>query len=369
MADVLFVTWDGGGNLPPALGLATELTARGHAARFLGHAQQRWTIEAAGFAFAPYTHARSWSSTEPTSSLSGPARIFAMFTDAGPGVDLLEDLTRQPADLVVIDCMSLGALAAAERAGLRRAVLAHTYYRYLTHVWSRGPIGAIARVRGQNPRQLWAGADLHLVASDRGLDPAQDQDLPASVRHIGVVQEAPIPARGRAGEPGADVLVSLSTTYFPGQDRALQRILDALAPLPLHAIVTTGEAVDPGPLRVPDNVEVHRLLPHAQVMPFVRLVIGHGGHATTMRALSHDLPLLVMPMHPMLDQKMIGQSVQRQGAARVLPKTASPERIRNTVQNLLAPGRHRSAAAVLGERLRAQNGAMNGTDQLVRMLP
>ena len=34
MSEILFVTWDGGGNVPPALGIATELAARGHTVRF-----------------------------------------------------------------------------------------------------------------------------------------------------------------------------------------------------------------------------------------------------------------------------------------------------------------------------------------------
>jgi len=31
-------------------------------------------------------------------------------------------------------------------------------------------------------------------------------------------------------------------------------------------------------------------------MPEVSLVVGHGGHGTTMQALAHDLPVLLMPM-------------------------------------------------------------------------
>jgi hypothetical protein len=34
--DALFVTIDGGGNLPPALGIAREIVRRGGTARFLG---------------------------------------------------------------------------------------------------------------------------------------------------------------------------------------------------------------------------------------------------------------------------------------------------------------------------------------------
>ena len=47
--DALFVTVDGGGNLPPALGIAREIVRRGGSARFLGHEPQRLLIERAGF--------------------------------------------------------------------------------------------------------------------------------------------------------------------------------------------------------------------------------------------------------------------------------------------------------------------------------
>jgi hypothetical protein len=51
MSEILFVTWDGGGNVPPATGIATELAARGHAVRFLGH-QGKAIREARGAASA-----------------------------------------------------------------------------------------------------------------------------------------------------------------------------------------------------------------------------------------------------------------------------------------------------------------------------
>jgi UDP:flavonoid glycosyltransferase YjiC (YdhE family) len=91
MAEILFVTWDGGGNVPPALGLAAELLARGHTVRFLGHAQQRRSIEEAGFGFAAYAHARPWSSTEPNAGLPGAARMRAR-SGAVIGADRLAPL-------------------------------------------------------------------------------------------------------------------------------------------------------------------------------------------------------------------------------------------------------------------------------------
>ena len=57
MSQIAFVTWNGGGNLGPALAIARELRRRGHRAAFLGQETQRPAIEAAGHAYR--LHARS----------------------------------------------------------------------------------------------------------------------------------------------------------------------------------------------------------------------------------------------------------------------------------------------------------------------
>jgi UDP:flavonoid glycosyltransferase YjiC (YdhE family) len=369
MASLLFVTWDGGGNLPPALGIAAELHARGQEVRFLGHEQQREAVEGAGLRFEAYRHARPWSSTAPVDGLRGAATIFSMFTDWGPGQDLLASIGREPADLVVIDCLLLGALHAADRAGLRRAVLVHTFYQYLAAKWSRGPVGILGRAKGQHPVRLWSAADLVLIATLADLDPAARRGLPDHFLYIGPVVHTGNPRP--VSEPGdtPQVLVSLSTIYYPGQLKALQSILDALAGLPVRAVVTTGPAIDPGQLRPPANARLHRYLPHHEVMPEVSLVICHGGHATTMRALAHNRPALIMPMHPMLDQPMIAKAVHEQGAATVLRKTAAPGQIRDAIQSLLAAGPHRHAAEQLGAKIRDHDAAATAADRLTRLLP
>ena len=40
MTRFAFVTWDGGGNVPPAVGIAQELVLRGHEVVFLGYEVQ-----------------------------------------------------------------------------------------------------------------------------------------------------------------------------------------------------------------------------------------------------------------------------------------------------------------------------------------
>ena len=106
MADILFVTWDGGGNVPPATAIAAELRRRGHRTRFVGHAAQRAPLEAQGFEVEPTTHARPFAADNPQSVLA----TIRMFGDRGLGRDAHAALARRPADLVVVDCLLLGAM-------------------------------------------------------------------------------------------------------------------------------------------------------------------------------------------------------------------------------------------------------------------
>src|SRR5947209_10850667 len=182
MAEVLFVTWAGGGNVPPALGIAVELRERGHKVRFLGHAEQRPALEGAGFAFEAYRSVVPWTSTEIAAGPKGALKMLSVFTDAGPGTDMLASVEREPADLVVIDCLLFGALDAAAKAGLRRAALLHTFYGFMKKCWTRSPMAVGARIKRRNPSRLWADTDVALVTALAELDPGTG-DMSQPFRH------------------------------------------------------------------------------------------------------------------------------------------------------------------------------------------
>jgi UDP:flavonoid glycosyltransferase YjiC (YdhE family) len=365
MARILVVTWDSGGNVPPMLGIAAELLRRGHQVRVLGHPQQREVVAAAGLTFIPYRTALPWAPRVATTETRVLLRfIFGPFTDPRLGRDVRDEIRREPVDLVLVDSMALAAVRASEQAHVPTAVLMHTFHWYHTHEWSRSPIGVVAAMRGVRPGRLWNAADRVLVATDSALDPATERQLPANVRYAGVVQ-APIQPRVRQGKPL--VLVSLSTIFFEGLEETLQAILDALAVLPVRGVVTTG-AVAPGVLRAPANVEVHQYIPHDEIMPSVSMVVGHGGHSTTMRTLAHGVPLLILPMNRVTDQPMIGKAIAKLGAGRVLPKTASSAAIRTAVQSVLEEPSYRHAAEAIGTRLRSKDGATGAADELESLL-
>src|SRR5450759_401890 len=51
MTRFAFVTWDGGGNVTPAVGMAQELVSRGHDVVFIGYEVQRKRFEGKGLEF------------------------------------------------------------------------------------------------------------------------------------------------------------------------------------------------------------------------------------------------------------------------------------------------------------------------------
>lgn len=368
MPDFLFATLDAGGNLPPALGIARKLVRNGHRVRFLGEQQQAGPIEAAGAEFRAYDHSAPMDPADHMSTLQQISMMVSVFTDAGIARDVVEEARRDPPDVVIVDCLLLGAIDAATRAGLRTVVLVHSFYAFFDGPFRRTPITAVIAARGLGPRRVMKRAERILVCSDPHLDPAGGMNGNGKVVWSGAVVDVERPATPAPPGLWPRVLVSLSTTAFPGQEAFLQRALDAVADLPVEVVVTTGPAIDPAGFKAPPNTIVHRYLPHRDVMPECSAVIGHGGHATTMLALAHGLPLVIAPMHPMLDQRMVGKAVQDAGAGLLIKASSSPEEIARAVRTVVDSAIFRSAASGVGRRIREADGAGTGAQLLTEMI-
>jgi hypothetical protein len=326
----------------------------------LGHPTQRAEVEAAGLDFRPFPTAAPFSRLEHNS----PPRMAALFSDKQIGRDTLAEARRAPTDVVLVDCLLTGALRACAAAGLTYVSLEHLFDGWLRRTWLRSPLGLVSRVRGLRPVASWDGAARALVVAPDVLDPAAERRRPANLSFVGPVLDLPPGPHDLGGHPPA-VLVSLSTYAYAGMTDCLQRILDATADLGVRVVVTTGPVVDPADLRPAANHELHRFVPHDELMPRMSLVVGHGGHATTMRALAHDLPVVVMPMHPMLDQPLVGKAVAKAGAGAVVAKKAKPADLGPVIRRFLDDGPHRAAAAHLGATIRSARGTETAADQVL----
>lgn len=365
MTSFLFVTWDGGGNVPPALGVAAELKGRGHTVRVLGHPDQRPAVEAAGLRFEPYRKARPWSATDRTTTVGWAWKYLRLFTDRTAIAEVTDSLRREPVDVAVVDCLMLGAIKGAQMAGVRQVTLTHTLYAYLRDGIDRGPIGLAGRLKGLAPAALWNRSDLNLILTSAELEPAAG--IPRNAAFTGPVWPVGVPAPVSHADDEEHILVSLSSIYYVGQTKVLSSIMDAVADLPIRVTLTTGHGVDPRDLRPPANVDVRRFVPHAELLPRVRMVVGHAGHGTTLHALAHDLPLVLIPMSPLGDQPLVADAVARAGAATVVKRSATAAELRTAIERMLDDGPHRAAAATIGKRLRAAGGTSTAADLLERV--
>lgn len=351
MSRILFVTPHAGGNVPPTLEVAAELVAGGHDVRVLGHPRLEEQFVARGVGFHPFRRARPWSPIVERPGILSMLGWLRLASDRGIAADVRDELARRPADVVVVDCMVPVALRPARRSGAGVVLLLmHAFSGYWVSQWSaRTPVGAWLRLTGTHPSRHPADAGILLTAPE--LDRVDLASIPARhVHQTGPV--VPVVTAGNAVADGAPVLVSFSTISYPGQRAALQRTLDAIGALGVPAIATVAPSLGPDTLRVPDHVEVRGLVPHAGVLPTVRLLVGHGGHGTTMAALAHGIPVLVIAMSSLADQPLVGRAVQRAGVGLSLHREASVEEVSTALGTLLTDRAASDRADELGARWR-----------------
>ena len=372
MARILVVTWDGGGNVPPALELGRRMSARGHSVRVLGPPSIASRVEAAGCQFRRFSHVPALDCS-PGRALEDQMELFLMgvLGGSGSGRDLLEEAERDAPDALVVDCMLLGALAAAERTTLPTAALVHLLYGMAVGDWSEmfaALIGPVNEVRSSfglgalaQDRPIWASAwePCHrvLVCTPREFD-VPVSPLPPNVCYVGPLGDVP-----RLSEPVGDpvALIGFSTTY-QHQEAALQRTLDALSGMPVRVLVTLGSSVRPDDIRLPPNAVAEAWIPHAEAVPGCSIVVTHAGHGTIMTALAAGVPLLCMPMGR--DQHENAARVEACGAGRSIAKESDAAAIRAAIEEILAEPSYRLAARRMASVIRSYDGGRRAVAEL-----
>jgi MGT family glycosyltransferase len=229
-------------------------------------------------------------------------------------------------------------------------------------------MGLWLAVRGALPTAAAQRPDLALLTTMPEIDRLPEQTrMPRSV----IAQTGPTIGAAETGVPidDAPILVSLSTISYPGQQELLQRLIDAVADLPVRAVVTTGPSLQPAALTAPPNVSVQQFVSHDEIMPTARLVIGHGGHGTTMRALAHGVPVLVVPMSSYADHHLVADAVVAAGAGSTVSKHASTRELRAAIERTLEDPAPRRGAQRIAALLADRNGASAAADAIDTVLP
>jgi MGT family glycosyltransferase len=395
MARVLLVDLDGGGNLPPELGVLQELGRRGHTTHVLADPTIEVNARGVGAGFSPWRRPRHFNSIDEQTAgirdlesmnpfaalrfardeiLCGPAPLYAD--------EVVETARTFEPDIVLAGWALVGGLIGALATGSPVAALIPNAYSrpsaplpQLGTGWDlpRGRLGrwrdlALAGCARRLQRPGLGPVNEALVR--HGLDATDDMfslvdrcervlvltspsfdlpfpDLPENVRYVGPQLEDPAVASDgdgadwRVSGAGPLVLVGMSSVY-QAQGELLGRVAEALGGLPVRGLITTGGGIDPEEIQAPPNVRVVRWAPHSEVLAEASAVVTHCGHGTALKALAAGVPLVFMPQGR--DQKDVALRVQRLGAGVRLRKRETPDGIARAVERVLGlPGYRRAA--------------------------
>ncbi len=406
------------GSAPPQLAVTCGLVERGHEVRVLAHRAARERIERTGAEFVAFE--RTLPDIDLTRPETDPLRDWDARTKLGAGGRTLKNflfafvddmsrecvdlLARRPADVVVLDWMMVGGAVAAEAVGLPAVALLHCPYpfpldgvppmfaglkpkdgrlgaardqilgRIATRIFNTG-LPALNKTRakhGLEPLSNWAdqllGVEAIYSMTAPELDFSSRGALPPTVHYVGPAFEpdtrqwiSPWP------ETNADplVVISFSTSYM-NQRASVQRVLDAVAGLPVRALLTTGPALDSRELRLPANARAVDFVPHRAVFPHAALVVTHAGWQTVNAALADGVPLVCVPAGR--DQPDNAARVVVAGAGVRVRPNASSRKIREAIAGALENSSLKRGAAEMAGALARSDGALAVPEGIERLI-
>jgi UDP:flavonoid glycosyltransferase YjiC (YdhE family) len=355
----LIASWDGGGNTPSALNLGARLVRQGHRVRFLGWDSMAARVAAADMEFANYPSVPPFPSDRPLDD-DWEARAKVALHGHGPRDDILAQAKDFDPDVLVVDCMLGAGFDAAATLGLPTAVLVHVMYGPFRYEWG-------GLMLGLDVAAALERASAVLALTPPGLD--APCTLPPNTTYVGPIS-APPPREQldpliaeMLAEPGDPwVLLSLSTT-LQGQATAIPPILNALAAMPVRALLTLADVLPTDAFDVPPNVRVQGYVPHDLVMGNVVAVISHGGLSTITNALAAGVPILCIPQGR--EQPINAARVEACGVGRMLAPDASPIEIATAFQGLLGDREARVAARRFADVTADLGGGALAAEQVI----
>ena len=415
----LLCMWEGGGTVPPEIGLARKLIARGHVVDVLGDPTIEAEARQAGCGFLPWREApsvkerkpeaalvRDWEHKSVSQTLHEYVETFLCAPAARYGRDTMHALDATGADVVLTDMALFGPSMAAEVRGFPRIGLMPNIYILPVRgippmgpgfMPARSPFGKLrdwvmrrimTRLFNGGTRTLnhcraelglppiagvidqFLHVDRMLVLTSKSFD-FPTKHLPRHVQYVGPVLDDPIwaPVTWQTPWPRDNsdpiVLVGFSST-FQNQGEVVRRCVEALSSLKVRGIVTLGEQLNVSEFASTRNVVVARSAPHQIILEQAAAIITHCGHGTAMKALHAGVPAVCIPMGR--DQNDTAARIVARGAGIRLKTKSSSARIAEAVTSVLNDPKYREGARALASRIRAELAAKDPADALLEGL-
>jgi MGT family glycosyltransferase len=398
---VLVYTSPARGHLFPAVPIVQELQRRGHTVVLLTLASQVELLRTLGIDAGPISSRVEAIELDDHRARSMPAKakralatFLARATPEAP--DLAEAIAAHDPQLLLIDVNCWGAATVAEASGLPWAM----YAPYILPIPSRDlppfgpglaparnrlhrvrdalvgaigdavlerqarpPLGALRERHGLRRLRRWSELferpGLMLALTAEGFEYART-DWPANVKLVGAINWSPPQPPPAWLDDLRDPLVLVTCSTELQRDRRLVRIALQALPTAGMSVLATTAAHDPAQFQAPPGSRVTRFVPHDPVLARAACVVCHGGMGITQKALSAEVPVVVVPFGR--DQLETARRVELAGAGvRLSPGNLTPERLAAAVRESLdcRPGAQRVSRAYA-----AAGGAVAAVDAL-----
>lgn len=167
----------------------------------------------------------------------------------------------------------------------------------------------------------------------------------------------------RTGEPVIHITLGTVDVYNQAPELLL-RLLDGLQQMPIRVVLTTGTALQSMDVSQYPNVSIHPFIPHKLLLPQCDAVICHGGSGSTVAALAHGLPLLIVPRGG-ASQYRSAIHCERVGAGiHLTEEAATTKAIAESVTALLNQSSYRQTAARIQQEIRHMPAPAECAEQL-----
>jgi MGT family glycosyltransferase len=374
------------GHAFPAIALARALSQRGHDVTVESWGRWREAVEDLGLGFYAAEKYTVFPPPPPDGS-GGP-------TAADAAKALIPTMEEMRPDLVVSDILTVAPALAAEATGIPFATLVpHVYppqepgmpffaFGFLPARTAAGrwgwrrwqPLLEVGLRQGRDQYnetreriglppldRLHSGLshELTLVATFPQLE--YPRVWPDHVRVTGpMFFEVPHPEIEIPEGDDPLILVAPSTAQDI-ESKLVLAALEALEGEPVRVIATTNLMRKARQIQPPANATVVDWVSYSQVMPQADLVISHGGHGTSARALAEGVPVLSCPAFG--DMAENGARITWAGAGLMLPRPlVGPRTLRAAVRRVLGEPRFRRRAQELAAWNAANDGAARGAE-------
>jgi UDP:flavonoid glycosyltransferase YjiC (YdhE family) len=408
MARILVATNPLSGHVNPAIPIVRKLVARGHEVWWYTGAAFQAKIEATGAHFVPVKSSLDLSLTDLPSAfpeisrLQGVAQVKAgmkhAFIDQAPGhyQDCLQILKEFPADIMLTDTLFVAANLISEKTGViwanhgdsvlgitsrdtapfgtrlppNQSLPGQVRNRFLNFVVSKLIFREVNQYYDKMRQELGFSKSgkfffealpspyLYLQGTVPSFEYPR-RDLPSQVHFVGPFIDTPAtqftpPAWWDDLKGDRPVVHVTQGTVNNNNDDLLVPTLKALAGEDVLVVATTGgqpvETV--GLASLPPNSRVAPFIPHANLLPYVDVVITNGGYGGVQIALAHGIPLVVAGGTE--DKPEVAARIEWSGVGiNLKTKNPSPEQLREAVAKIRSePGYREKARQIQAEMAR-----------------